>query len=651
MLNFFKTKAFKVGSFVVALVIAGAITANAMTYMPIKTGGVENVKAIQTLVGVTADGVAGPMTKAAIATWQAANGLVADGAFGPASAAKANGAVSGNFPAGCSSATGFSTTTGMSCATVSSYPAGCASAVGFSSTTGMSCAGTPGTTPGTLTGGAGSFVTTTPPVLSQYNNEDVGEGEKDVIVAGWEVEADDNSDLSITSAKITLNGASNTGSTTASKYMTEVSIMLDGKEVASENISNFSKSSTGVYSKSVSLSNAIVKSGDKAKLTIAVSSAETIDSANLTGDAWTVDLESVRYVDGTGAMLTDSLTITPVSISFGTFASTTDLEMKVALENSNLKSKVVKVDTTNDTDDVELLKFTVEAKGSDITINDLPVLLTVANAADVDAVANSLKLKVGSDEWTETVSSSSTVATVTFDEIDYLVKAGTKATFTVFADVNDIETGTFDEGDTLKAELTSTFVDDVVAEDKNGDPIVNNDATGTALGNAMAFYTTGIKVTQVSSNAKVASAGTSSNDDVGEFTMVYRVEAFGGTVYVADSATATTATSFSTVPSDQVLYTTSVGGTATTAGLSGLVTFTTSNGATTSGITNGIQLEDGETTDITLSVSRTNTSTLLGSGIWQMALKGISWATSDTATQDVYYFNLDDVKTGPVTFN
>ncbi|MDQ5930762.1 MAG: Peptidoglycan-binding protein, partial [Bacteroidota bacterium] len=107
----------------------------------------------------------------------------------------------------------------------------------------------------------------------------------------------------------------------------------------------------------------------------------------------------------------------------------------------------------------------------------------------------------------------------------------------------------------------------------------------------------------------------------------------------------------STVPSDQVLYTTSVGGTATTAGLSGLVTFTTSNGATTSGITNGIQLEDGETTDITLSVSRTNTSTLLGSGIWQMALKGISWATSDTATQDVYYFNLDDVKTGPVTFN
>lgn len=629
MLNFFKTKTFKVGSLVVAFAIALTLTASAATYMPIKTGGVENVKAIQTLVGAVADGKAGPKTMAAIATWQAANGLTADGKFGPASAAKANG---GSVSTGGTVAL---------CPNGMTLASNCATAPG---TTG-------GTTGGTLTGGAGSLVTTTPTVLSQYNNEDVGEGEKDVIVAGWEVEADDNSDLSITSAKITLNGASNTGSTTASKYMTEVSVMLDGKEVASENISNFSKSSTGVYSKSVSLSNAVVKSGEKAKLTIAVSATETIDSANLTGDAWTVDLESVRYVDGTGAMLTDSLTISPVAISFGTFASTTDLEMKVALENSNLKSKVVEVDTTNDTDNVELLKFTVEAQGSDITINDLPILLTVANATDVDAVANSLKLKVGSNEWTETVSSSSTVATVTFDEIDYVVKAGTKATFTVLADINDIETGTFDEGDTLKAEIPSNFVDNMVAEDKNGDPIVDNDATGTALGNAMAFYSTGIRVTQVSSNAKVASAGTSSNDDVGEFTMVYRVEAFGGTVYVADSATATTATSFSTVPSDQVLYTTSVGGTATTAGLSGLVTFTTSNGATTSGITNGIQLEDGETTDVTLSVSRTNTSTILGSGIWQMALKGISWATSDTATQNVYYFNLDDVKTGPVTFN
>lgn len=564
---------------------------------------------LQKFLGISADGKFGPMTAAAVKAWQANNGLTADGVFGAMSRAKAM------------SMGGASTSTGT----------------GTSTST-------------TLSGGAGALASSTPTVLSQYNNEDVGEGEEDVIVAGWELEADDNSDLSLTSVKVKLDGSSNTGSTTASKYFEEVSVMFDGKTVATVDIDDFSKSSTGIYSTSVNLSNAVLKAGKKGKLTVAVSAVDTIDSSNMSGDAWTVDVESVRYVDATNAILTENLTISPVTINFGTFASTTDLEMKVALHNSNLKSTVVEVDTTSDTDNVELLKFTVEAQGSDVTIFDLPVLLTATGATDVDAIANTLILKAGSEEFSETITSSTAYATITFDDIDYVIEEGEKVTFTVLADINDIETG-FDEGDTLKAELTSTMIDAIVAEDKNGDNISDADATGTALGEAMAFYSTGIRVTFVDKSSKVASAGTSTNDDVGEFTLSYKVEAFGGTVYVSDTATATTATSFSTVPSNQVLYTTSVGGTATASGLSGLVTFTTSGGASDTGVTNGVALEEGESATFTLTVSRTNTSSLLGSGIWQMAMKGISWATSDTATQNVYYFNLDDYKTSPVTLN
>ncbi len=94
--------------------------------------------------GIAADGSFGPKTKARVMAWQSANGLTADGVFGAHSRATllANGAVSGNFPAGCSSASGYSSTTGLPCVSVNAnvFPAGCSSASGYSPTTGASCA-------------------------------------------------------------------------------------------------------------------------------------------------------------------------------------------------------------------------------------------------------------------------------------------------------------------------------------------------------------------------------------------------------------------------------------------------------------------------------------------------------------------------------
>ncbi len=95
--------------------------------------------------GLVADGVFGLKTKARVVAWQASVGLVADGIFGAKSRAAlvANGGVSGNFPAGCQSASGYSPTTGLPCNTGTStgLPAGCSSTAGFSATTGQPCSG------------------------------------------------------------------------------------------------------------------------------------------------------------------------------------------------------------------------------------------------------------------------------------------------------------------------------------------------------------------------------------------------------------------------------------------------------------------------------------------------------------------------------
>src|SRR3989338_361716 len=74
--------------------------------------------------------------------YQASKGLTADGIFGPMSRAAWTGGSMGGLPAGCTSTSGFSPTTGMACNSGGTIvlPAGCSSTSGFSPTTGASCA-------------------------------------------------------------------------------------------------------------------------------------------------------------------------------------------------------------------------------------------------------------------------------------------------------------------------------------------------------------------------------------------------------------------------------------------------------------------------------------------------------------------------------
>lgn len=559
----------------------------------------------------------GTRTQAALAAYQAANGIApAAGYFGP----KTRAAVS---------AAGGSTTGG--------------------STTG-------GTTGGStsLSGGAGSINDVD--YVSGINNEEVGEGEEDQEVAGIRIEADDGSDIEILA--VNLNFSKGSGAThDFRKYADEVSIWLDGEELARLDGDEFTDDNS--YDKTVTLdAGGIIDAGEKGDLVVKVSGVSNLDSAD-EGDTWSLEFESVRFRDGSGAIIADSSTGdindgTGRNFTFDSFATAADVELKAQKSNDSPDSQVINVDDTNDTDGVELLVFTLEAKGSDIEIKDLPITFatSTATAETLSEITSAVYLEIDGTMFSELSSAavhSGGAATVTFDNIDMTISKGDKVTVRVLADINDTQAGEFVDGDTLTASYTASNRAMADIEDETGEDLPAADRTGTALGDALAFYDVGIMVSNFQTDA-TAQVGTSANDDTGVFHISFDVTAFDGTIYVSTSTSATTQTTAPAVTTDNT-YIITLGGTATTTLLSDSLSYTTGDGASLSSTAGNIELADGESTKVTMTVSRTNTGPT-NAGLYQVLLKGIGWSTSDVGSgYNNYRFDLDDVKTSSISLN
>lgn len=617
-----------------------------------------------------ATGYFGTQTKTALIAFQLANNISpAVGYYGSITAGVVstmmvgvNPPPMGNYPPGCTSNSGYSMTTGSPCSGGSNLPPGCTSTMGFSPTTGVKCDGstTPGGSDNALSGGAGSVDSYDE--MSKFSNEQVGEEEEDVEIAGLEIEADDGSDLEITAVR--LDFSTQPGNDDLDEFITEVSLWLDGEEVARVDADEFNDDND--WTKTVTLDDgAVIAAGETAELVVAVSGVSNVDSGDA-GDDWGLDFISVRFVDGQGASVTDTTGTDAFTWDVNTFATATGVDLKTKLSSDNPDSGTVDVDPTDDTDDVELLSFTLEADGSDIEVKDLPINFatsTGGTATTLASVAATVYLVIDGEEYSENTSGSQVVqgpsgATVTFDDIDYTITDGDTVTILVKADINDTEAGAFVDGDALTASFTASNRNSMDAEDETGEDLASNDKSGTASGNAQVFYAAGIRVTLVSTDETLGSTDGADNDS-GTFVIKYRVEAIDGTVYVSDTTQATTDVSEDgieelslTTAGGGVVYVVDEAGTATVTGVSALVTFEDVAGdPTDSAITNGVELEDGEIAEFTLTVNRQNAGLTNDDGIYRMLFDAIGWATSDTTTLNVYDFNLEDFKTDPISLN
>jgi len=341
-------KKFIIGTLAI-VAIAGAITVSAADFgkTTLKVGSKgEAVKALQTLVGVKADGVFGKNTEASVKAWQANHGLTADGKFGLKSMAIANG----------STTTTTTTTT----------------------TTPTDTTVVTGTTDGSITASTSSYVS---------SGITVKKGEtKDVAAVR----------LQATAGPVKINRVDVTFNVRPWLFFSQVALHdSTGKVLATKTLSSIADTTELTVGTSYMVRfegvDYTVTPGTNPDLAVSASVLAATDKINGTQSVTTAftgfkTVSEVGYVS----------TVAPVSggsntVTLSSTASTALINARIS-PNSPLTGQQV-VNATNTTSDVTLGIFSVKSTNNSSTLNTLAVNMT-GTATDTIAFSN-FRLYVG----------------------------------------------------------------------------------------------------------------------------------------------------------------------------------------------------------------------------------------------------------------
>ncbi|MDD5710842.1 MAG: peptidoglycan-binding protein [Candidatus Colwellbacteria bacterium] len=553
-----------------------------------------------------ATGYFGSITQAAVAAWQAANGVApAVGYWGPISQAK--------------------------------YTSMCSAAEEEEEA-------------GDLEGGAGSV--SDYEVDSSYSNEEVGEGEEDVIVYGLDIEVDDSSDIEVTAVAIDLD--QNTANNDKFEdYADEVSVWLGDEEYARVDADEFDEDSA--WRKTITLDNgAIIAAGETEGLRIAVSGVGNLDTNDFT-ETWDVEFDNIRFKDATGATISEDPGTNVVTFSFEDFATSADVVMKISSGDEDINTAhVIDISNTGETDDEPIMAFDLEVEGdSDLFLDDVQVEFTVTGAGHIDEMLSAVYLYMdGEKVKSENIPTDE--ETVVFDDMDLDLTAGETYSFVVKGDFLSTGGVLIDNGDTIACDIGTVERQAFDVEDEDGEDLANGDREGSADGEAHAVFDSGISVELVSIDKErtfVADAG--GETDQGTYEIVFKVAAFGDNMYVDASQEDDNGAD---AAGQGVVYDINMSGGVATVSDDAFDVADTENLDQAGG---EFWIEEDDDRTFTLTVTLTGDAAADGS--YEVVLESINWIDATTAEAaggvidgdfvNYYNYNLGSYKTGSLFLN
>lgn len=633
-------KKFLIGTLVVAgfAVMAASASADCSITTTLKVGskGAE-VSCLQTKVGATSDGSFGPLTKASVMAYQANHGLSSDGVVGPKSRAVLNGSpvASTTFaPAGCTSASGYSPSLGLAggaCHAVAAEGnSGCQAGFLFNPATGLSCTAAPvvnSTSEGSL-------------AVSYYavpaNSTSLLKGANTAALA-YELKAT-GSDMKITRLYVNLT----TGTTISPRIWlaADTVTLLDGSTVIATlplSASTVTEVTAGSeYQLQFNGLNVVVPVNTTKILTMKINRPTLTTSSTGTINIATLG-SSFRAIDGAGITDTYAVTATRV-LSFsattsatGTLTNTLSASSPAAQSISGLSA------TAGVTTAIKLMDFDLKGTDGAVNVTDITgtIATTAASTCTVAKCVASVELRDGATVLSSIVPTAVTSAASTYDfsALNINVPIGTK-TLSVWANVNDVNSGSVVAGDGITAVITNVT-------GTSGDTYATADSATDVTGNTQYLFQYAPTLTLGAVSAVQADESTSGTTQKGaNYSIAFTVTAPAGSdIYVATASTALV---------HAYNATNAVGTTKTTAAYGAEIV--------TSSSVSGVSSVGAVTAWDKVAAGTSRTFTITGyvahgtaPGYVGMMIAGIKWNATDAASSAIsQIWGLTDFKTNSI---
>jgi len=562
-------------------------------------------------------GYFGPLTKAAVAKWQAANGVSpAVGFWGPISRAK------------------------------------------YASMAGPVVPGSPVPGPGITTPGVEGTITATK-AASPASGTKVYEGGSRVAVFGIELEAD-RSDIKVERVKLDLDATTsgNSDQQIYTKIANKIYVMDGSTVLASADLDATTVVKEGSdYYITISGFSFLVPKDTTKVLTIALDPKASWDTT-YDNDTWTLTLPAngIRGVDGAG-INQYSPTAALAAQSFTSAADVVDsAALTVSLANATpAKSQVIanQGSSDNELDGLTLAIFDFKGEKDQIKVTDLVVDL-VRGGGNV-ATATTAYIYDGSTlVGSATVAgTSATASSATFSDINWIIPADTTKSLTFKVDIDDAALA----ADTYAVDIgvTSAVATNVTSENSSGSSITE---TGSGQGKTITIRKVGPEVSLVSKSVTTdgvpegnpASGVTSTSTITATFNL--KIKAVGGTLTLGTVASGTPVVASSTT-SFKVYRNGAYDGT-----LSSVSTSTSYNvvtGSCTSAGTNSCTLADGAEVSFPVTfqvLGRNSAGAAFANGLYSVQFEGIQWfnATTGSSQTTTFMSGENDWRTADVSF-
>jgi len=367
--------------------------------------------------------------------------------------------------------------------------------------------------------------------IGSYSNEEVGEDEEDVGVLGVEMKAVD-ADQTIERVTVIIDTpAGSTPSDDLEDYATDVSIWLDGEELDRMDVEDASYDrADDEYTFRFTGLDGMIAEGDMGELVVAVTGVNNLNSSE-EGDGWdvTIPADGIRAVSPNGVDDTYDSSEFTENFTVETFSSANDVELRLSLGDENPEEGVVVVDKEDE--EIVLLEGELRADGSDIDLFEL--MFTIATtSADLADIMDEVVLEIDGEEYSENVPTAS-LNSVTFDDVEISIGEDDTVSFRLVgmsatSSVNGLQ------GIEVSASLATSGID---AEDQSGEEVT--DFSGSINGESQHLFSVVPEIEVIDIDIEENDNGTAPAESA-TATIIVDVTARGGTIFLGgdDNGTA-----------------------------------------------------------------------------------------------------------------